>query len=168
MLEFLGGWVLKIPGGMVALEAMPYVSLVLILYSLWVFIHHYQIFNRPKVEGVVKKSELISEFNGGMNKSSMFRYFADLEFEFVYNKQTYTGKKTSSLEFNSAVDPLAGDKINRYPLGKKVKVYIDPKSPEKSIVENMFPYSIYVIGLISVLIYMLHDALLYVIYHHLM
>lgn len=151
-----------------ALEAMPYVSVMLILFSLWIFIRHYQIFNRNIAEGVVKKSELISEFNGGLNKSSMFRYFADLEFEFEVNQQSFIGKKTSSLEFNSSVDPLAGDKIRRYPVGKKVKVYVDQKNPEKSIVENMFPYSIYVIGLIAVLIYMLHDALVYIIYQHLM
>lgn len=153
---------------MVALEAMPYLSLALILFSLWIFIRHYEIFKRHKVEGVVKKSELVSEFNGGMNKSSMFRYFADLEFEFEFNKQTFIGKKTSSLEFNSSVDALASEKIQRYPIGKKVSVYVDEKHPEKSIVENLFPYSIYIIGLIAVLIYMLQDALVYIIFQHLM
>ena len=84
----------------------------------------------------------------------MFRYFADLEFEYEVDNQAFTGSKTSSLEFNSAVDPLAGDKIRRYPVGKKVNVYVDQKKPAKAIVENMFPYSIYIIGMIAVLIYM--------------
>ena len=168
MLEFLGQWTLSIPGGMVALETMPYFSLILVIYALWVFIHHYQIFNRKKIEGIVRKSELVANFNRGLNKSSMFVYFADLEFEYKVNDESYVGNRTSSLEFNSAVDPFAYKKVRCYPVGRKVSVYVDEDKPEKAIIENLFPYSVYIMGLIAILIYMLHDALVYAIYQNLL
>lgn len=150
------------------LEAMPWISLALVLYSLWIFIHHYQVYNRKRIEGVVKKSTLVSEFNGGMNNDSMFRYFADLEFEFEVDERVVLGKRTSSVHFNSTVDPLATEKLRHFPVGKKVAVYLNEKAPEKSIVENLFPYSIYLVGLIALVIYMLHDALVYTIYQRLL
>ena len=163
MLNFIGQWIVSIPGGMTALGVMPYISIVLVLYAIWVFTQHYQVFNRPKVEGVVKKSDLISEFNGGMNKSSMFRFCAELEFEFKFEGKKYSTSKTSSLEFNGSFDAMASEKVRQFPVGKAVAIYVNGKNPNKSIVENLFPYSIYLIGLGAILIYMLHDALIYTI-----
>ena len=151
MLSYIGQVITSIPGGLLVLEAMPFISIALVLFALYIFIQHYQVFTRKRLDGEIVKSELEADFNGGMNKSSMFIYRANLDFKFEYEGKTYHTSKTSSFQFKSAFDPMAGEKVRRFPVGGAVSVYLNPKKPEASIVENMFPYNIYLIGMVALL-----------------
>jgi len=85
----------------------------------------------PVAEGTIKRSsvEYHKDSDGGGT------YHAEIFYEYAVNDVLFNGKRVAYGDYGSG-DPKHARKIaNKYPVGKKIKVYYMPEKPDECLLE---------------------------------
>jgi hypothetical protein len=85
----------------------------------------------PSKEGVILESKI--SINEGDDSTT---YGADVVYEYEVKNQTYKGDKVTFGEVSTSSRSRARKVVRRYPSGKKIAVFYDPKDPETSVLET--------------------------------
>jgi Protein of unknown function (DUF3592) len=62
-------------------------------------------------------------------------YYYEIEYEFIVNEKRYRSDRIAFYENVSANPGFAESYVSKYPVGKPVNVYYDPKDPSFSVLE---------------------------------
>ena len=97
--------------------------------------------------GKIKKSEIIKridEYSLGTDpysSSTDVNFEEDLEYEYTYENEKFTSTKIYYLDVNRnfLLSKEKKELISKYPLGKKIVVYIDPKNTKNAFIEKNIP-----------------------------
>lgn len=93
----------------------------------------------PTVVGEVFSSDVSSYTDS--KKKTMYR--ANINYSFVVNGKEYTSDDISMSESSSSNPGYAKKVCYQYPVGKKVKVFYDPKTPSSSLLEPGISFVLY-------------------------
>lgn len=88
----------------------------------------------PTVEGKIVQSE-VDEFRGHVDSGSAPRtmYRSRIAYAYRYNNVDYRGNnQTSGSQVTSNMQGFAKRAVAKFPLGKKVKVYVNPDNPSEA------------------------------------
>ena len=102
----------------------------------------------PLAEGVITVSEFTT--NRDRDNGSV-TYGASIAYDYKVNGTSYTGSNVHFGQYGTS-DPSYGRGIvNRYPMGKQVRVYYDPDEPSTSVLEPGAGWSSFMVGGIGAL-----------------
>ncbi len=106
----------------------------------------------PTTAGTVIHSEVKNYTSFSEGKSTQM-YSADIKYKYTVNKQTYTSARVSLGDHSSNSSGGMRETTERYPAGKIVTVYYDPRKPENALLElgpAFITYVPFVFGLLSI------------------
>jgi hypothetical protein len=81
----------------------------------------------PTAQGVIQNSSLDSGSKG--------EYWAHVMYDFTVNATAFNGNRVAFGDYGSSILSHAQGVVNRYPKGKAVTVYYDPKNPQVCLLE---------------------------------
>ena len=88
----------------------------------------------PAAKGIITVSEVTkheSTTGTGTNKRRTVTYHAKIHYKYSANGKSYT---SNNVTFGQSTEG-AGEIVNRYPIGKKVKVFYNPQDPKVAVLE---------------------------------
>ena len=105
------------------------------------------------VQGEVTESRVVSDTKRKSDGRRETYYRANVIYRYEIETTEYTCNKVSFGEVSTDRTSLAHEVVKRYPTGKEVQVYYDPKNPEKAVLEtgvNLGSYAYLGMGLICI------------------
>ncbi len=89
------------------------------------------------VRSVVHSYEHTATSSGGRTTrmTTMTMHRPDIVFEYSYGGRTYKGGQIAVCEVSSSDPSIAQGAVARYPVGSKIQVFVNPQSPDESMVE---------------------------------
>ena len=81
----------------------------------------------PTAQGVIQ--------NSSMDRGSRGEYWAKVMYDFTVNATAFNGNRVAFGDYGSTISSHAQGVVNRYPKGKAVTVYYDPKNPQACLLE---------------------------------
>jgi hypothetical protein len=106
----------------------------------------------PKVNGIVKVSEVRKSLSSGRNGES---YEFVVEYDYVVKERAYTNNLHAyKITYNFADSRGARELVKKYPLDALVNVFYDPKEPKRSVLLpgiNRWSYLPFLAGVIFIL-----------------
>lgn len=88
--------------------------------------------NWPSVNGQITISDLSKNYN---SDDGSIMYTAKVAYNYSVSGLPYTGSTVAFGDFGSSDPSHAGGIVSRYPAGKNVQVYYNPKDPKTSVLE---------------------------------
>lgn len=85
----------------------------------------------PTVVGIVK----ISDVEYSRSSDGPGTHHANVQYDFIINGTTYSGDEVAYGDYGSSNSSHARKIVNRYPVGKEVKVYYLPDDPYECVLE---------------------------------
>lgn len=85
----------------------------------------------PTVSGIVKQSDV--EYQSSSDGPGT--HHANVQYDFIINGITYSGDDVAYGDFGSSDSSHARKIVNRYPVGKEVKIYYLPEDPYECVLE---------------------------------
>lgn len=113
----------------------PYIFLIVGLVTLYLGINGVsnakKSLNWPVAEGIIKRSsvEYHTDSDGGGT------YHAEIYYEYAVNDVLLNGKRVAYGDYGSGNPGHATEIVNKYPVGKKIKVYYMPEKPDECLLE---------------------------------
>jgi hypothetical protein len=104
------------------------VGIGILIYGGYLFIKAAQSCSWPSTDGVIKTSR---ELCGGRRGNS---YSAEITYEYFVNENRFTGNKKQIIEVGG-IRSGAEAYLEKYPVGKNVKVYYSPADSTNSVLE---------------------------------
>ncbi|MDP3696713.1 MAG: DUF3592 domain-containing protein [Candidatus Taylorbacteria bacterium] len=101
--------------------------------------------NWPSADGRITISDVSKNYD---SEDDSVTYGAKITYNYTVNGITYMGGTVTFGEYSSSDPSHAGGIVSRYPVGKSVKVYYDPKDPKTSALEPGAGWSSFV-GLLA-------------------
>ncbi|MDO8571970.1 MAG: DUF3592 domain-containing protein [bacterium] len=95
----------------------------------------YESKNWPSVQGTITVSNFVTDRSTNSDGSDATTYKADIGYDYILNGQTHSGSDVSFGAYSSSNASEMRSIVNRYPLGKSVAVYYNPKDPNASVLE---------------------------------
>lgn len=86
----------------------------------------------PSTDGWITISDVSKNYD---SEDDGFTYGAKVMYSYTVNGMTYLGGTVAFGDYSSSDQTHASDIVSRYPIGKNVKVYYDPKDPKTSVLE---------------------------------
>ena len=101
----------------------------------------------PAAQGEVRSSDALRFQSVGAGQGA--RYRPEILYAFSVGGKEYTGVRRTLLAWQTSGSQSAEEVVARYPVGKKVTVYYDPRNPRESILirESALPSAILVTAL---------------------
>ncbi|MGA2677811.1 MAG: DUF3592 domain-containing protein [Sedimentisphaerales bacterium] len=81
----------------------------------------------PTAQGVIQNSSIYRGSKGA--------YWAKVMYDFTVNATAFNGNRVAFGDYGSSILSHAQGVVNRYPKGKAVIVYYDPKNPQACLLE---------------------------------
>ena len=100
----------------------------------------------PAAEGVIIDSgvEMRSTVtHSGENRKTSTSYFADIQYEYTVGKKEYFSNRVSLGHYASGNQAWVEKIARRYPEGKSIRVYYNPRETHLSVLEQGAPTSTY-------------------------
>lgn len=93
----------------------------------------------PTAEGTVLASEVVRERSSSSSTTTttagQYVYKAEVAYEYEVNGDRYVSNRVQLLDVSSSNDNRARATRERYNSGDRVRVYYDPKNPERAVLE---------------------------------
>ena len=119
---------------------------------LWNLIIALKSYRWEEIEGVIYKSKKDSSF-GWLGSNLVHTENANLKYRYRVNGKKYTNDRISAFGVLGISGNIPSQIIQKYPKGKRVKIYYNPEAPERSCLEpgigitNPFTILILIMGI---------------------
>lgn len=88
----------------------------------------------PSTEGKVVVSEVVGTY-GNTTRRTGSAWKAHVEYRYEVDGKQYTSSRISFSDYGSSIKSSHEERAGRYPAGKEVRVFYDPKDPRKAVLE---------------------------------
>ena len=103
-----------------------------IIAGIWIILKAYASSKWPSCQGTITSSEV------DMEKTARHRtetFTAKVAFEYQVRGKSYSASRISFFEYGSSNPDHATRRVARYPTGRSVRVYYNPKNPKTAVLE---------------------------------
>jgi hypothetical protein len=140
--------IIRLPIIILLLINLPLVILFWIVLSGYKHLKkRYSSFSWPTAEGTIKIS-YVDQYRGS-DRDILYRPIIKYSY-FVMDTEYHSNKVSLSVITAANWRRLAAKKVDRYPVGKRVKVYYDPTNPVQAVLEPGFKWytPIWILGVL--------------------
>ncbi|OPX41020.1 MAG: hypothetical protein DRG82_01810 [Deltaproteobacteria bacterium] len=98
--------------------------------------------NWPSTQGTIISSRVSKQTRrDSKTRRNVITYYPRVQFKYTVNGRPYTSNRIEFGGTSGGMERVAKRVVNRYPSGKKVNVYYNPKDPQYAILEAGFTWS---------------------------
>jgi hypothetical protein len=110
--------------------ALPFGVLPL-CFGLWQRLRELAPRKWPQIDGTIVNSTIKKQ----MVQAGGYQYIPVIEYEYSHDDKTYSSSKRRAGNYASGASEDTEEISSRYPIGSKVKVFVDPNDPMNSVLE---------------------------------
>lgn len=108
----------------------------------------------PTAEATIRSSKVVARRSSNSSgTSASWRYNPKIVFDFMVGSTPYIGDRVSFRDDHYGRRELAVEIAERYPVGRKVKVYYLPANPAEAVLEPVYDWSTYIPPAIGLLFF---------------
>ena len=94
----------------------------------------------PTTEGVITESRITSSYKTSTEKGSRgnhYEYEVDVQYAYEVDGLSYSGNRLRIRPNKYSSEGNAQRELAEYPVGQRVRVYYNPKEPERSLLKHI-------------------------------
>lgn len=119
--------VIQIIFGRVIPLLLMFIGAYILYFGCWELLRANQSRTWPTAQGLIQ--------NSSMERGGKGEYWARVTYDFTVNATAFHGTRVAFGDYGSSVSSHAQDIVNRYPKGKTVTVYYNPRNPQMCLLE---------------------------------
>lgn len=103
-------------------------------------------------DAIVEESYLGSE-----DSDNGMMYSAHIKYKYLFNNQDFHSTKQGFFNYSSSSQTPHLEQINKFPVGKQIKIFVNPKDPEQAVISrevgfgiilSFIPFLFFFVGLV--------------------
>lgn len=107
------------------------IGVFLLCFGIWQIFREIAPRNWPLVPGIIVSVNLSKQYAG----RGGYQYVPEIEYEYLYDDKAFRSSQRRPGNYTSG-QLVTGDAIcNRYPVGGKITVFVNPKNPARAFLE---------------------------------
>ena len=104
------------------------IGIFLLVFGTWQIFREIAPRNWPQVPGIIVSINLLKQPTG----RGGYQYVPEIEYEYLYGEKAFRSSKRRPGNYTSG-QLVTGEAIcNRYPVGEKIAVFVNPKKPARA------------------------------------
>jgi len=116
----------------------PLLSIGLIFRSIYIYNKEKQVFSWNETNGIIIHSEVIKDYSFDPPD-----YYSIVKYEYIIQNKKFYSEKIAINNPTGSPEEI----VEKYPKGKKVKVYVNPKNSNESVLEKCVKTTDFIISL---------------------
>lgn len=128
-------------------------GIAVVIYGGWQLSRGISSYTWPSCEGKIITSKVTMSSSHRLRDNKGISYYPDVDYEYVVDGKKYIGEKIFYGQYGSGMRDKIQKIADKYPAGKMVTVYYNPKNPGEAVLERGIRWSIFlalILGLIFV------------------